>query len=115
LLWQKSARLFDLFADLAELLCPTMELLTPRAAGARGSHIAFRHEAAETVMRELIAGGVIGDFRPPDVLRFGLTPLYTRFEDVWRAVKAMSEIVGRMRSEVELPAVTKKTPRSRRD
>jgi kynureninase len=94
LLWEKSARLFDLFADLAAALCPSLALLTPRAAAARGSHISFRHAAAEPVMRALIAGGVIGDFRPPDVLRFGLTPLYLRFEDVWQAVAAMSGIIG---------------------
>jgi kynureninase len=107
LLWEKSARLFDLFAELALVLCPSMALLTPRAAGARGSHIAFRHAAAETVMRELIAGGVIGDFRPPDVLRFGLTPLYIRFADVWRAVAAMSRIAGQGRTAVVLQSANR--------
>jgi kynureninase len=94
LLWQKSARLFDLFAARAAHLCPSLALLTPRAAAARGSHIAFRHGAAAPVMRGLIARGVIGDFRPPDVMRFGLTPLYTRFEDVWRAVGVLADVLG---------------------
>jgi kynureninase len=45
-------------------------------------------------MQALISRGVIGDFRPPDVLRFGLTPLYTRYEEVWRAVEALAEHIG---------------------
>ena len=85
LLWAKSARLFDLFASCL----PDLELATPRAPSARGSHIAFRHSAAARIMRALIARGIVGDFRPPDVLRFGLTPLYTGFEDVWSAADAI--------------------------
>ena len=67
------------------------ELLTTADGAARGSHIAYAHPEGYAIMRTLIARGVIGDFRKPDVLRFGLTPLYLGFEDVWRAV----EILGR--------------------
>jgi kynureninase len=88
-LWQKSARLFELFASRVAADCPRLELLTPREAGLRGSQIAFRCEDAAELMPALIGQGVIGDFRPPDVLRFGLTPLYTRFEDVWAAANAL--------------------------
>ena len=84
--WEKSARLFDLFARRAAARCPALRLLTPADARRRGSHIAFQHDGAAVAMEALIAAGVIGDFRPPDVLRFGLTPLYTRYEDVWRTV-----------------------------
>ena len=87
-LWGKSARLFDLFADLV----PDFELITPRAPAHRGSHIAFRHVRAGEIMRSLIAQGIVGDFRPPDVLRFGLTPLYMSYEDVWRACEGIREI-----------------------
>jgi kynureninase len=88
-LWKKSARLFDLFASRVAAVGPRLELLTPLDAELRGSHIAFRCADAAQVMRDLIGGGTIGDFRPPDVLRFGLTPLYTRFEDVWLATASL--------------------------
>jgi kynureninase len=93
-LWTKSARLFDLFASLAAARCPSIELLTPRDPALRGSHISFRHPGAQPIMQALISRGVIGDFRPPNVLRFGLTPLYTRYEEVWRAVEALAERIG---------------------
>jgi kynureninase len=92
--WEKSARLFDLFALRVAARCRALRLLTPAHARQRGSHIAFQHEAAEATMAALIAAGVIGDFRPPDLLRFGLTPLYTRYQDIWRAVEVMAGIVG---------------------
>jgi kynureninase len=89
LLWAKSARLFDLFADLAAANCPHLSVLTPAEPACRGSHISFRCTNAAAIMRALIVRGIIGDFRPPDVLRFGLTPLYMRYEDVWRTVDAL--------------------------
>jgi kynureninase len=89
LLWAKSSLLFDLFAELAATWCPKLHLLTPADSQHRGSHIAFRHPNAPAIMRDLIARGVVGDYRPPDVLRFGLTPLYTSFEDIWRAVDVL--------------------------
>jgi kynureninase len=80
-LWRKSARLFDLFAELV----PHLECLTPVDPAARGSHIAFSHPRAESIMSALIGRGIIGDYRPPNILRFGLTPLYTSYEDIWTA------------------------------
>ena len=85
-IWAKSARLFDLFASRAATLCPTLALATPTAPALRGSHIAFRCREAQAVMARLLAAGLIGDYRPPDILRFGLTPLYTRYEDIGQAV-----------------------------
>jgi kynureninase len=93
LLFSKSAALFDLFAALAAQTSRSLELLTPTQAQLRGSHISFRHANAGALMAALIARGVIGDFRPPDVLRFGLTPLYTRFEDIWRAVQVLAALL----------------------
>ncbi len=90
----KSEGLFEVFAGLARAWCPELVLLTPAVAAARGSHIAFAHPAAERAMLGLAARGVIGDFRPPDVMRFGLTPLYVGFADVWRAVAALREVMG---------------------
>jgi kynureninase len=92
-LWAKSARLFNLFADRAAALCPSLELLTPQAPGARGSHIAFSHASAADIMQRLIAAGIIGDYRPPDILRFGLTPLYTRYEDIVLAVDGLAAAI----------------------
>lgn len=92
-LWAKSTRLFDLFAELAERRCPALELVTPRDPIKRGSQISFRYANAQAVMQALVARGVIGDYRPPDLLRFGLTPLYMRFEDVWTAVNALAEML----------------------
>ena len=89
-LFAKSAALFDGFAEAAATFCPDLTLITPPDANRRGSHIAFRHRDAARIMAALAAVGVIGDFRPPDVLRFGLTPLYTRFADVVQAVAALA-------------------------
>jgi kynureninase len=98
-LWTKSIALFDLFADLAEAHCPELACLSPRDPARRGSHISFRHPSAFELCQALIADGVIGDFRAPDVVRFGLTPLYLGFEDVWEAVRRMRAILqaGRWR------------------
>ena len=98
-IWAKSVQLFDLFADLAGEHCPSLVCLSPRDPEKRGSHISFRHPNAFEICQALIADGVIGDFRCPDVIRFGLTPLYLGFEDVWEAVRRMRAILetGRWR------------------
>ncbi|MGA9581889.1 MAG: kynureninase [Allosphingosinicella sp.] len=98
-LWAKSVALFDLFADLARACCPELECISPLDPERRGSHISFRHPHAFELCQALIADGVIGDFRAPDVVRFGLTPLYLGYEDIWRAVERMREILdsGRWR------------------
>ena len=91
--WAKSCALFDLFATLAAERCPTLTLASPREPDRRGSHIAFRHPHAHEIVQALIARGVIGDFRAPDIARFGLTPLYLRHADIWRAVDTMADIL----------------------
>jgi kynureninase len=98
-LWAKSVALFDLFAHLAAEHCPALECISPREPERRGSHISFRHPHAFELCQALIADGVIGDFRAPDVVRFGLTPLYLGFEDIWVAVERMRTILdtGRWR------------------
>jgi kynureninase len=92
-LWAKSVKLFDLFAELVEEYCPDLVCISPRDPAQRGSHISFRHPNAFEICQALIADGVIGDFRAPDVARFGLTPLYLGFADVWEAVRRMRAIV----------------------
>jgi kynureninase len=98
-IWTKSVALFDLFARLAEERCPELECISPREPERRGSHISFRHPHAFEICQALIADGVIGDFRAPDVIRFGLTPLYLGYEDMVEAVDRMAAILdsGRWR------------------
>jgi kynureninase len=67
-----------------------LETLTPRDAEARGCQISVRTAGAERLHAELLAAGVVGDFRPPDVLRFAPVPLYNSFHDVWRFGRALS-------------------------
>jgi len=92
----KSARLWSLFAGQVEsrLAGQGFTQITPREAQRRGSHIAFAHPHGYAIVQALIARGVIGDFRDPDVMRFGLTPLYLGFEDVWRAVETLGEVMA---------------------
>lgn len=91
--WAKSVALFELFERLMAKRCLDMVCISPREPSQRGSHIAFRHANAFEICQALIAEGIVGDFRAPDVIRFGLTPLYLRFEDVWRAVERCAAIV----------------------
>ena len=94
-LWEKSAALFDLFARLVEERCGShgLQCISPPEADRRGSHISFRHDHAFEICQALIAEGVIGDFRAPDVVRFGITPLYLGYEDIWTAVDRLARIL----------------------
>jgi kynureninase len=89
----KSLRLAELFMSLMERE-PGFRLLTPRAESSRGSQVAFAHPDGYAIMQSLIDRGVIGDFRAPDVLRFGLAPLYVRFVDVWDAVAVLRDVIA---------------------
>jgi len=93
--WAKSIALFDLFADLVEERCAGhgLECISPRDPERRGSHISFSHPYAFELCQALIAADVVGDFRAPDVIRFGLTPLYLGFEDIWTGVERMRVIL----------------------
>jgi kynureninase len=93
---RKSLALTDLFIALVEERCADqgLALQTPRDPRERGSQVSFaREEGAYAIMQALIARGVIGDFRAPDLLRFGITPLYTRFVDVWNAVDHLDQVL----------------------
>jgi len=91
----KSIALTDLFIRLVEQRCAGhgFTLASPRAAEARGSQVSFAHADGYPIMRALIAAGVVGDFRAPDTVRFGFTPLYVRFVDVWDAVDRLVAIM----------------------
>jgi kynureninase len=92
----KSEALCGLFIALAEQRCSAfgVRLAGPRDMAARGSHVSLHHAEGYAVMQALIAARVIGDFRAPDMMRFGFTPLYTRFTDVWDAVDRMHDILA---------------------
>ena len=93
---QKSLALTDFFIELVEtrLSGHGLALATPRAHAERGSQVALTHDSGWPIMQALIACGVIGDFRAPDILRFGFTPLYVGFEDVWGAVATLEAIMA---------------------
>ncbi len=92
----KSLALSALFARLVEARCEGhgLRLASPRENALRGSQVSFAREAGGyPIMQALIARGVVGDFRAPDILRFGFTPLYVRFVDVWDAVEHLAQVL----------------------
>lgn len=91
----KSVALTQLFIELVETRLPDagFELVSPRKADERGSQVAFAHPEGYAIMQALIDRGVIGDFRAPDILRFGFAPLYVRFTDVWDSVDCLKDIM----------------------
>ena len=94
---EKSIALTDLFIDLVDTYCAEhgLALVTPRDGQARGSQVSLAHPTGGyAIMQALITRGVIGDFRAPDVLRFGFAPLYTRFVDVWEAVDRLRLVLA---------------------
>ncbi|WP_310622086.1 kynureninase [Flexibacterium corallicola] len=93
-LWQKSVVLSELFIEEVEARCPELELVSPRDSKCRGSQVSFKVAEGYAVMQALIAGGVIGDFRAPDIIRFGFTPLYLDEEDILKAAKVLQRVMG---------------------
>lgn len=92
---KKSLALTDLFIQLVETKCAGfgLKLESPRDRAKRGSQVSFEHENAYAVMQALIERGVIGDFRAPATVRFGFTPLYIGYKDVWNAVEVLEDIL----------------------
>lgn len=90
----KSLALTDLFIELVEArVGEHVQVVTPRDHAVRGSQVSLRHEDSYAPMQALIERGVIGDFRAPDLMRFGFTPLYTGYADVWDAVDVLTEVL----------------------
>ena len=89
----QSLRLQDQFIKGIEARAPMLHLATPRSHLMRGSQVSFRHPEGYAIMQAMIAEGVIGDFRAPDILRFGFTPLYIDEDDVARAVSVLAKIM----------------------
>lgn len=89
----RSIELTERFIAGVEAACPELTLATPREAALRGSQVSFRHPEGYAIMQALIARKVIGDFRAPDILRFGFTPLYIGEAEVDGAVKIIAEVM----------------------
>ncbi|MDO1580534.1 kynureninase [Rhizobium oryzicola] len=89
----KSIALCDLFIRLVEDKCPSLTLGSPRDGTKRGSQVSFLHAEGYAIMQALIARGVIGDFRAPNAIRFGFTPLYISERDVEGAVDILADIM----------------------
>jgi kynureninase len=90
----KARALSQLFVDEVEARCgDELRLASPREPSRRGSHVCFAHAEGYAVMQALIARGVIGDFRAPDLMRFGFAPLYNSFTDIRRAAEVLGEIL----------------------
>lgn len=89
----RSIALTEAFIAGVEAQCPDLVLNSPRDPALRGSQVGFRHPQGYAVMQALIAAGVVGDFRAPDVLRFGFAPLYNDLDDVSRAVEVLARIL----------------------
>ncbi len=91
----QSLVLTDRFIAGVEAACPTLTLATPRPHAQRASQVSFRHPEGYAIMQALIARGVIGDFRAPDILRFGFTPLYIGTAEVDAAIAILAEVMAK--------------------
>ncbi|MGO3385392.1 MAG: kynureninase [Acinetobacter guillouiae] len=91
----KSLKLTDLFMALVEQECTDFgfEMITPVVHKHRGSHVSYKHQFGYEIIQALIKRGVIGDYREPEVLRFGITPLYLGFVDIWDAVQHLKQVM----------------------
>jgi len=96
LLFGKSQQICSLFIELIDKTCQGfgLDVLTSRDPLSRGSHVSLRHPQGYPIVQALIARGIIGDFRAPDILRFGFAPLYLSFSDIWRATDALRDVLA---------------------
>ncbi|MBI2254205.1 MAG: kynureninase [Proteobacteria bacterium] len=93
---KKSEALGDLMIELVSQECAStgLTLASPSVSAERGSQVSYAHDSGYAVMQALIARGVIGDFRAPNLMRFGFTPLYVRYQDIWDAVAVLKSVLA---------------------
>lgn len=89
----KADQLTDIFITELDAVAPELRCVTPLDPTLRGDQVAFRHPGAYAIMQALIAKGVVGDFREPDILRFGFSPLFLRHVDAWKAATVLGRIM----------------------
>jgi len=94
-MYAKGRKLSALFQELVASRCDGfgLELASPADAEERGAHISYRHEHSYAIMQNLIDRGVIGDFRAPDYMRFGFSPLFMRYSELGTAVDCLRDIL----------------------
>jgi kynureninase len=91
---QKSLALTELFMERVASLLPNLEIVTPRQSSLRGSQVGIEFDRGYAVVQAMIERGVVGDFRAPDIMRFGFAPLYVRYRDVWDAAGLLAECIN---------------------
>jgi kynureninase len=91
---QKSLALTELFIARVAALLPGLDIVTPRQPSLRGSQVGISFDQGYAVVQAMIERGVIGDFRAPDLMRFGFAPLYVRFQDVWDAADILADCIN---------------------
>ena len=92
---ERSIELSELFIGLVEQRCPALTLASPRNPADRGSHVSFQFEHGYGAIQALLDNAVIGDFRAPDIMRFGITPLYIGESDIEHAVDVMARVIDK--------------------
>jgi len=94
-MYEKRKKMSSLFQELVATQCAAfgLKLASPENAAERGAHISYRHKHGYAIMQNLIARGVIGDFRAPDNMRFGFSPLFMRYADIHAAVVVLRDIL----------------------
>ena len=91
---QKSLALTELFMARVGALLPGLDIVTPRLPSSRGSQVGISFDKGYAVVQAMIERGVIGDFRAPDLMRFGFAPLYVRYQDVWDAAEMLADCIN---------------------
>ena len=92
---EESIKLSDLFINMVEQTCADLQLESPIKPSERGSQVSFSHPSGYAIMQALIDRNIVGDFRAPDIIRFGITPLYINEKDIIRTVKVLEDILSK--------------------
>ena len=91
---EESIKLSDLFINMVERTCSDLRLESPLNSSERGSQVSFSHPSGYAIMQALIDRNIVGDFRAPNIIRFGITPLYISEEDIIQTVSVLEEILS---------------------
>ena len=92
---EESIKLSDLFINMVEQTCSDLYLASPIKSSERGSQVSFSHPSGYAIMQALIDRDIVGDFRAPNIIRFGITPLYINEKDIVRTVRVLEDILSK--------------------